>query len=256
MRVTLLSWLIVGSTSFAADWPQWRGPQHDGISTESIAADAQVTQVWKAKVGIGFSGIAVAANRAFTLGHDGDETESVFAFDATTGKPLWNHDYKAELGDRYFEGGPLSTPTVDGDHVFTLSKWGDLFCFDAAIGKVLWTKNIATEAKVEPPEWGFSGSVLVAGDHLYLNVGSRGTKLTKADGKIVWTSDADPATGYSTPQLVKVNGKEQLLIANSQAYIAAAPATGAAVWSIDWPTRYEWHHAVHQQWLWQGLCGL
>jgi outer membrane protein assembly factor BamB len=233
----LLPFIVIG-IAHAKDWPQWRGPANDGISTDAMSAAPSLKEVWKAEIGIGFSSIAVGGGRAFTMGHDGDAKESVYAFDAKTGKELWRHTYEADLGNHYFEGGPLSTPTIDGDEVYTLSKWGDLFCFDAASGKVVWQKNLAKDLTIDAPEWGFAGSPRITGKHLYVNVGSRGAKLSKAEGKIVWSSDAEPASGYSTPQLATVSGKEQLILANTKAYLGIDPASGTELWSIDWPTRY------------------
>src|SRR5882762_5881471 len=125
---------------WAADWPQWRGPQRNGVSVENGWLDTwpggEPKIAWKARVGLGCSSFVVAEGRAFTLGH-ADEQDTVWAFDAVSGKELWKHSYPAELGDKYFEGGTTGTPTVGGDKVYTLSRWGDVFCFDTATGKVL-----------------------------------------------------------------------------------------------------------------------
>lgn len=224
----------------AADWPQWRGPAFNGISEESIgtAFPGDGPKVlWKANVGIGFSGFSVAGGRAFTLGWE-DDKDTVFCFEAKTGKEVWKHTYEAEQGDKYYEGGPSSTPTVDGSNVYTLSKWGDLFCFDAATGKIAWQKNVATELKIDPPTWGFAGSPLVLGNQLIVNVGSRGCSVDKATGKVIWSSDSSEDTGYTTPMLAKVNGKDLLFIGNGKAYLAVDPATGKELFSIPWVTRY------------------
>ena len=130
--------------SSAEDWPHWRGPARTGLSTESGWLDQWPPEgpkvAWRAKVGLGFSSFAVAQGRAFTMGH-ADGKDSVFCFDAASGRELWRHSYPAELGDKFFDGGTTGTPTIDGERVYTLSRWGDTFCFQASDGKVVWTKN-------------------------------------------------------------------------------------------------------------------
>jgi outer membrane protein assembly factor BamB len=124
----------------AEDWPQWRGPNRDGISTEKGWLDRWPSEgppiAWKAAVGMGFSSFAVAGGRIYTTGNS-DSIDTIFCFDAVTGKILWKHSYPADLGDKFFEGGTTGTPTVDEGRVFALSRWGDLFCLDAATGKII-----------------------------------------------------------------------------------------------------------------------
>lgn len=232
--------LSLAANAIAADWPQWRGPQRSGISEESIKTafpgDGPAV-LWKASAGIGFSSFAVAGGHVYTLGW-ADDKDTVSCFDAASGKLLWSHSYDAEQGDKYYEGGPGSTPAVDGSAVFTLSKWGDVFSFDTATGKVLWEKNVAKELKVDPPTWGFAGSPIIQGSQLLLNIGTRGCSLDKATGKVLWSSDGKTETGYSTPLPVKLGSQDLLLTANTKAYLALDPKTGAQLWDIPWVTRY------------------
>src|ERR1035437_6387726 len=136
--------LIVAATllvanSPAADWPQWRGPNRNGISSESVSASwaADGPKVlWRASVGTGFSSISISQGRAYTMGNTNNE-DTVGCFDAATGKTIWKHTYAAQLSPQWYEGGPGSTPTVEGNRVFTISKWGNVFCLDAAKGTAL-----------------------------------------------------------------------------------------------------------------------
>ena len=124
MNTTFLLLASLVSFAQAADWPVWRGPDKTGISWEQLAG-TEVKELWKAQIGIGFAAFTVADGRVFTSGHaDGQDT--VFCFDAVTGKEVWKHSYKAELGDKYYEGGTSAGPVIEGDKAWHLSRWGDL----------------------------------------------------------------------------------------------------------------------------------
>lgn len=228
------------SAALAEDWPRWRGPQLTGISQEKGWLDQWPREgppvVWKASVGVGFSSVAVAQGRLYTMGHK-DGKDTVFCLDAISGKPIWSHSYEAALGDLNFEGGPAATPTVHDGAVYTLSRWGDLFCFDAAKGQVRWSRNLAKEDNARAPTWGFSGSTLVHDKLLLLNVGQAGMALDKDTGKLVWTS-GDEEAGYSTP-IPFQRGKEWFALVSSGAgFTAVNVATGKALWEYRWLTRY------------------
>ena len=118
------------------DWPQWQGPQSNGISQEKgwkiKSPDAGPSKLWQQNIGIGFSSMSVAKGKLYTLGHrDGQDT--VWCFDALTGKEIWKHSYACQIVDNLHEGGPAATPTVDGDRVYTISKEGHFYCLDANI---------------------------------------------------------------------------------------------------------------------------
>ena len=224
----------------AEDWPQWRGPQRNGVSAEKgwlevWPANGPKT-AWKAKVGLGFSSFVVAQGRVFTMGH-ASEKDTVWCFDAATGQAIWKYSYPAELGDKYFEGGTTGTPTVAGDRVFTLNRWGDVFCFEAATGKIIWSKNVQKETGAPTPDWGFTGAPLVHENLVVLNVGDAGLALDKLTGKIVWQS-AKKNAGYSTPLPLQRDGKWLALIGNGSAYVAVNLADGKELWRTRWVTEY------------------
>lgn len=223
-----------------ADWPWWRGPEHNGISREtgwSVQWPAGGPKVlWRASVGTGFSSMSVAAGRVYTMGNTADQ-DTVFCFDAATGRELWKHTYPEPLEAKYYEGGPSSTPTVDGDRVYTVSKSGQVFCLDAAKGTVLWSKKLAEEVGAKKPTWGFATSVLVEGDLLLLNLGSAGTALHKADGRVVWKSGADEA-GYSTPVPFAMGGPRALALFTKEHVVAVTLAEGRELWRYPWKTSY------------------
>jgi outer membrane protein assembly factor BamB len=235
-----LALLFVSTTLLrAGDWPQWRGPNRDGISTEKNwsdkwSADGPAVK-WKASVGLGFSSFVIGGGRAITTGYS-DNKDTVFCFDAVTGKALWKHEYPAELGDKYFEGGTTGTPTIEGNRVYQLSRWGDLFCLDAASGKVIWKRNLQADASAQLPTWGFSGAPTVFEKLLILNVGESGMAVEKETGKTVWQSSGE--SGYSTPLPWRQNDHWSILFGSAKSYVAVDPQTGKEQWRFRWVTEY------------------
>jgi len=230
--------IALGASSIsAADWPVWRGQTHDGISMEKDwKLSGEPKTLWEAEVGLGFASFVVGDGRVLTSGH-ADGKDTVWCLDAINGKVIWKHEYPADLGDKYYEGGTSNTPTIDGDKVYHLSRWGDLFCFEAITGKVIWEKNVQKETESSIPDWGFAGAPLVQGNLLILNVGKAGLGLDKVTGKIVWKSDTDSA-GYSTPYPITRDGKKLAIIGSGDAYNAVQIEDGTPVWSYRWATRY------------------
>lgn len=239
-RAALLVLGFCCATVVADDWPHWRGPQRNGHSAETAWLEQWPPSgpriAWKTNVGVGFSSFVVAQGRAVTTGH-ADGKDTVFCFDAETGKLLWKHSYPAELGDKYFEGGTTGTPTIDGDRIYQLSRWGDLLCLEAGTGRALWTKNIHQETGIRIPDWGFSGAPLVLGERLILNVGDGGVALDKSSGKILWKS-ADKDAGYSTPLPVRRGNDTWVLLSTKQSYVAVDACTGTEIWRHRWITQY------------------
>lgn len=235
MKNSLALLITFTAIASAADWPVWRGPNRDGISTEKLTG-TEVKKLWETNIGIGFASFTVADGRVYTTGH-ADSKDTVFCFDAATGKEVWKHDYAADLGDKYYEGGTSATPTLENGKAYHLSRWGDLFCFDAATGKIVWQKNVQKETEANIPDWGFAGSPLVHGDLLILNVGKAGAAVEKATGKLVWKSDTDNA-GYCTPYPITVNGKAQVVLSSGRAYKGIDPSNGAVLWEHTWSTSY------------------
>jgi outer membrane protein assembly factor BamB len=241
MKQLLASFLLLFALTpgHAEDWPCWRGPDHNGISAEkgwlSNWPDKGPAILWKVNVGTGFSSVAVSKGRLYTMGNE-DNQDTVYCFDARTGKKIWSHSYDADLGARYFEGGPAGTPTLAGDRVYTLSRWGDLFCFDSVTGKIHWSGNVEREQHLPIPTWGFAGSPLVHENLLILNVGKSGLALDKMSGKVVWKSEPRES-GYSTPVPFQRGKEWYALFSSTTSYLAVHLHSGKVLWEYPWITR-------------------
>lgn len=240
-RLGLVAWGASVLPAEAADWPHWRGPQRNGISSETgwksdFSAEGPKA-LWKANVGLGFAAVTVADGRAYTTGNK-DDKDTVYCLDAVTGKEVWHHSFEHPVDAKYYEGGTSASPTVDGNRVYTLSKRGHLHAFDAATGTVVWTKNIAKEVGAKMPTWGYASSVLVDGDRLVLNVGTHGLAVSKADGAVVWKTGTGES-GYATPLPFEQDGQKLYLVFAAKELVAIRADNGQKVWAHKWETSYD-----------------
>ena len=221
-----------------AFWPHWRGPKHDGIATGTVATpwpETGLPQLWKQQVGIGFSSIAIADGRLYTMGWK-DGSETVFCFDHLTGEERWHHSYLGRKVDNLHDGGPGATPTIDGQHVYTLGREGQLFCLDTESGKVVWQKKLPEESGVEVPEWGFTSSPLVEGDMLIVDAG-RVMAFDKATGDKRWeTGKFRP--GYGSAAAFERNKDRHIAVFNNDCLLIVKASDGAEVARYPWESSY------------------
>ena len=227
------------------DWPQFRGPNQDGISTETGFLKDWPTAgppvQWRAEVGAGYSGISVAAGLVFTM-FNRDGSEWLSAFDSTDGKVRWKLKMDSEYKDRFGDG-PRSTPTVDGSVVYALGAKGKLVAAKAEKGdQVLWTKDLVRELGGRIPQWGVSTTPVVEGELLLVDVGGPAGRsvvaFDKFTGAVVWTS-GDDAAGYSTPIAFTTQGVRQVAFFTATKISGISPADGKILWSLPWKTSYD-----------------
>jgi outer membrane protein assembly factor BamB len=231
-------WVV---TAEGADWPNFRGPNHNGISTETGWSATWPKDgpkvLWKATLGTGFCSIAVSGGRAYSMGNV-DNKDILYCFDASTGKEIWKQSYPCPLFKKDHEGGPSATPTVDGDSVYTFSKNGDALCFKAANGQIVWQKNLPKELGIKYPTWYFASSAFVADNLIILNAGTAGIALNKTDGKVVWQSGNGPP-GYATAVPFTMGSEKCVVIVGSTEIFGLVAATGKVLWKFPWKTDYD-----------------
>jgi outer membrane protein assembly factor BamB len=232
---------IETGTAEAADWPNWRGPNYNGISSETSWSatwpEGGPKVLWKTSIGNGFCSIAVSNGRAYTMGNI-DDKDILYCFDAKTGKEIWKKSYPCPLFKKSHEGGPAATPTVDANAVYTFSKNGDAIRFNAATGEVIWQKNLNEELGAKPPTWYFAGSVFVASDIVIYNAGSAGIALNKQDGSLVWKSGTT-VPGYATAVPYTMGKQKCVVIFGAREVVGVIAATGKQVWQFPWKTPYD-----------------
>jgi outer membrane protein assembly factor BamB len=181
------------------------------------------------------------------MGNDGQK-DVVFCFDAESGKELWRYAYPMTVDPKYFEGGPRSTPTLDGGHLYTVSHEGDLFCLDAKTGKGIWYKHYQQDFSGRRPDWGYAGAPLAKGGLLYCEVGGAGSStvaLDKNSGRLIWKSGNDQA-GYATPLLANLAGRETVVSFKADAVVGYDAAKGEELWRTPWKTQYDVNAASPQ----------
>lgn len=220
-----------------ADWPNFRGPKHDGISDEKglrTVWTEPIPLLWEKSVGSAYSSFACVGNRVYTCG-TADKRQVLYCLEADTGNVVWNNAFAEEYRDSQGDG-TRATPTVDDGRVYILGALGRLLCADANTGKEIWSRQFHHK-----PKWGYSGSVLIEGD---LAIASGGKDdgaliaLNKKTGKPVWVSGDDPA-GYATPYPFTFNDRRYVVGFMSNSAIIADVKTGKQVWRMPWKTDWD-----------------
>ena len=235
--------LALSVPTFAADWPQWRGPNRDDSSAETGLLTQWPAEgpkrVWLfEKAGQGYSGFSVVGGKLFTIGTR-DGKEILLALDAATGQEAWATPVGEILGNGWGDG-PRGTPTVDGEHVYALSGKGNLVCASTGTGKVVWTKSMQ-DLGGKVPGWGYAESPLVDGKLVVVTPGGgKGTMaaLDKATGAPVWQSaDITEGAQYSSIVPAMFDGKKQYVQLVMQTLFGVDAETGKLIWRSPWPGR-------------------
>jgi len=218
-----------------ADWPGFRGPRRDGkIPGVRIKTDWSASppvELWRRPIGPGWSSFAVRGDLLYTQEQRGED-EVVACYNATTGKPVWEHRDAARFWESNGGAGPRATPTLSGSRVYTLGATGILNALDAGDGAVVWSRIVTTDAGEKVPYWGLSSSPLVVDDLVIVYAG----KLVAYDivaGHPRWFGPAG-GVSYSSPQLFTLGGVSQVLMFIDAGVTSVAPADGTLLWQHPW----------------------
>jgi outer membrane protein assembly factor BamB len=254
---TGIAWLGVGLlfplAALADDWPQYLGPQRDGVWRESGVVQKLPTKPryrWRTPIGGGYAGPAVVGDRVYVCDRvpakgqaepvnqwnrrdPVEGLERVVCLDAANGRIVWHHEYPCRYTISY-PGGPRATPTVCEGKVYTLGAMGDLRCLDAQTGRLLWAKNYVRDYGTQMNPWGMAAAPLVDGPRLIILPGGKDSAgvmaLDRHTGAELWRALDLSDPGYSAPVIISCGGTRQLLAWTPTGLYGMDPVTGKVFW--------------------------
>ncbi|MCZ6508537.1 MAG: PQQ-binding-like beta-propeller repeat protein [Acidobacteria bacterium] len=234
-RPVLAVSLLVASGSAVADWPHLRGPAGDGRLAAGAfePGDLGLHLAWKAPLGSGYSGIALANGRAVTMFTDG-VADWVVALAAGNGEQLWRYRFdSATKGADGSDDGPLSSPVIGGEMVYVVGSNGQLLALKLADGSLAWSKTLDGDLGAERPHFGFTTSPLVVDDVLVVLAGAEGHSVCGLDrktGELLW-SQGDDGVSYQSPAVMMLAGKRQVVAVTAKQIRGIDPAGGELLWT-------------------------
>ncbi len=237
LTCVVASAIALSAQSAAVDWPQWRGPDRTGVSTETgLLAQwprSGPPVAWSAAMlGAGYGAVSVQGDRVYLQGMRNNQSV-VSTLNRADGKPVWVR-ILGPAGDNDRGPGPRSTPTIDGDRLYALSETGDLACLRVSDGTVVWQRNILKEFKGENPYWLLSESPLVDGNLVIVTPGGRGAgmvALDKMSGKTVWASkELSDTAGYASAIVADIGGVRTIMNFTADAAVGVRASDGKLMW--------------------------
>ena len=252
MRSLLMNMLclscIMPAVLHAGDWPQFLGPDRNGISDEaglvSNFPEEGPTVLWKASLQTGMSGLAVVDGVIYTM-YQNDTDQMVVAVNADDGTKKWESRvaaaYKNDMGD-----GPRATPTVHDGVVYSYSGEGFLSALKSVDGEVLWNVNVVRQLLGKTADYGMASSPLIAGDLVVVQVGSRNGTVAAYNlktGEKHWAAGHD-AAGYSSPILASLAGRQQIVAFAGETVFGIDPGDGTELWAYEFETAYNCNTAT------------
>ncbi len=236
------AFVFVGLLPLAAhssDWPQWRGPNRDGVWSETGVVSKfksdKLEPVWSSPVGSGYSGPTVSDNRVYLTSYldKPKQVEQVHCVDRFTGKEIWKHVYDCKYQDIGYPLGPRAAVAISDGKAYSLGTMGHFHCLDAVTGEVLWKKDFESEYGASMPIWGITASPLVDDDRVYLQIGGQPdacvVAFDKNTGKEIWRS-LDGGASYSAPRFIQHGKRRLVLVWTGDWFAGLEPSTGEPVW--------------------------
>jgi outer membrane protein assembly factor BamB len=243
--VLLVAGFQLGSrTSLRADdWPQFLGPDRNGVSAETGLISEWPAEgpkiVWRTPLGVSMSGIAIVGDRLYTMFQD-DVKQFAVCLNANTGDEHWRTSF-APLYENGMGNGPRATPAVRGDTVVCFTGEGILAAFDAATGRQAWSVNVPESLGGAPADYGVSCSPVIVGDVVIVHTGAEAAATAAfrlSDGRMAWTSGTGKS-GYASPVLMELAGTQQLVTFTASGAASLNPETGEELWSFPFVTEYD-----------------
>ncbi len=251
ITLTLAALIALPARLIAEDWPQFLGPQRNGVSAETglirnfPPAGPQV--LWRKSLGVGMSSVAVAEGLAVTLFQD-STSQYVAAFDTESGTQKWKTAV-APTFENSMGNGPRATPTIVDGMVHVFTGEGILAQLQLVDGKLIRTVNVPRELGGRPAEYGVACSPLVTDGLVIVQAGAPRAATAAwniSSGKLAWTAGSGNA-GYSSPLLATLAGVSQLVVFNATGATGLNPQSGETLWSFPFPTEYDCNTATPVQ---------
>jgi len=226
----------------ANDWPRWRGPKNDNISTDtqfSTQWPAAAKKVWAAPVDIGYAS-PIAADGVVYVFTSLSKKDTLTAFKADSGQRVWQESYDNAWTGGY--AGTRATPAIDGGNIFTFGGAGDLTSRDLKTRKANWQTNVISTLKAGNLQWGASSNMLIDGDLIYVQTGENApiaVAVNKSNGQITHRSVVKDKAGYAAPILAEVGGKKQIIVFGASTIYGLSPDLQTKLWSTPWRTDWD-----------------
>jgi outer membrane protein assembly factor BamB len=234
----LLMAAVLTSPAAPDDWPQWRGPNRDGVWRETglreRLPEGQIEVRWRMPIGSGYSGPTVAGDSVFVTDRvtDPESTERVWCFDRQTGAVRWSHGYPCSYREVSYQAGPRCAVVVHDGRAYSLGATGHLFCFDADSGTVIFEHDLRETYDIDMPIWGIAATPVIEGDLLIVPVSGDDAYLVAFDarsGEERWRALPDRGN-YSAPIVVDHAGRRVLICWTGDRVVGLDPATGTLHW--------------------------
>lgn len=230
----------------SADWPEFLGPDRNGISRETGLLQAWPPGgprvLWKRELGETYAAPSVV-REALVIFHRNGNEEVVERLDPTTGRPAWRHAYPTAYVDRFgYNGGPRAAPTIHGGRVYVLGAEAKLHCLDLETGGVLWQRSLHEEYFREPRQnfFGAGTAPRVDGNALFLNLGDENagcvTALDPKTGRTIWRTDGDGAS-YASAAFADVAGTRHVIFLTREGGLGCRASDGVVVWRYPFRAR-------------------